>query len=328
MKRAWLIAAALLALSGCGLKGDPLPPITPTPEKPAKQNARAREGCVELRWRAPKADAPERCPAAYWEVLRADDPDDSGLLVYRVLATVESTSYSDCPGRGGGARAYSIRGVCADGERGKSGPVIRVSGLSAPGAPSAVRVEAGDGFVDLTWQGAKDLPPNAGFNVYRSQDPDDFPWRPLNSTPIRGDSYTDGPLPNGVSYYYQVRAVALDDNALPVEGPASLVSRAAPVDLVPPAPPEGLAAVWTEEGVLLKWFSNDEPDLAGYRVYRRRRGRGSYQPLFAKPIADTTYLDASTTTRIEYQYVVRALDNASSPNQSPPSNDAIVYAQP
>lgn len=54
-----------------------------------------------------------------------------------------------------------------------------------------------------------------------------------------------------------------------VAGPAWVTGYAfAPVDVVPPAAPAGLAAVAAPGSVALSWSANTEPDLAGYRVYR------------------------------------------------------------
>jgi hypothetical protein len=63
---------------------------------------------------------------------------------------------------------------------------------------------------------------------------------------------------------FQVRAVSAA--GLADDTPAT---RSWSVDTSPPAAPTGLVAAAGEGSVSLDWTDNSEPDLAGYRVYRR-----------------------------------------------------------
>jgi len=67
-------------------------------------------------------------------------------------------------------------------------------------------------------------------------------------------------------------------------------------DLVPPAPPRALYSVTGDGSVALHWVRNDEPDLAGYRVY--------VSPAYTGPYA---LLNTAATTN----YVVGGLANGS-----------------
>jgi hypothetical protein len=79
--------------------------------------------------------------------------------------------------------------------------------------------------------------------------------------------YRDGEFRFGHSYYYQVRAIfgkpghsALSD--------ASATASVVPRDIFPPAPPQGVTAIYAAGAVELLWNANTETDLAGYAVYR------------------------------------------------------------
>ena len=47
-------------------------------------------------------------------------------------------------------------------------------------------------------------------------------------------------------------------------------------DNEPPAVPRGLNSITGDEEVMLVWYENTEPDLAGYRVFRGLLAEGPY----------------------------------------------------
>jgi predicted phage tail protein len=82
-----------------------------------------------------------------------------------------------------------------------------------------------------------------------------------------------------------------------------------PIDIAPPAAPQGLTLVQGASGAMLEWQANTEPDLAGYQVYRASLSVGE--------TSAATQLTASAITDVEYpiemvqgnwQYSVRAVD--------------------
>lgn len=90
-------------------------------------------------------------------------------------------------------------------------------------------------------------------------------------------------------------------------------------DTTPPAAPTGLVATAGSASVLLDWADSAEPDLAGYRVYRRNRD-GTWP---ASPLATVTassQRDTSVKRNRTYTYRVTAYDTAG--NQSAPSATA------
>jgi len=132
--------------------------------------------------------------------------------------------------------------------------------------------------------------------------------------------YFDAGLKNGVTYRYTVRA-ARTAGAVMVEGPASGAVEAVPADRMAPSVPLGAGAFVTPEGVKVIWWPNQEEDLAGYHVYRRR-GRDIIR-LTDSPIKASEFMDTGTKRRRYYRYTVTALDKAG--NESPHSEPARVY---
>jgi len=79
-------------------------------------------------------------------------------------------------------------------------------------------------------------------------------------------------------------------------------------DVVPPAPPRALYSVTGDGSVTLNWVRNDEPDLAGYRVYISPAFTGPYTPLGT--IATTSYVVGGLPNGVTSYFAVAAYDAA------------------
>jgi pectate lyase len=93
-------------------------------------------------------------------------------------------------------------------------------------------------------------------------------------------------------------------------------------DTTPPVPPTGLATTAGYVIVSLDWNDNNEPDLAGYNVYRSTTSGGPYTgPLNGSLLNDPNYDDEIVTHDTTYYYVVTAVDTNS--NESGYSNEVF-----
>jgi hypothetical protein len=95
------------------------------------------------------------------------------------------------------------------------------------------------------------------------------------------------------------------------------------IDNEPPAIPRGLRSITGDEEVLLVWYQNTEPDLAGYRIYRSTEAFGLYYE-----IGETNldyFLDFGLVNGATYYYAVTAFDYEG--NESELSHE-IVYDTP
>ena len=71
----------------------------------------------------------------------------------------------------------------------------------------------------------------------------------------------------------------------------------------------------------LSWTANTESDLAGYNVYRSVTTGTGYEKIGNVTAHTTTYNDAGLTNGVTYYYVVKAVDDATTPNESPYSDE-------
>jgi hypothetical protein len=153
------------------------------------------------------------------------------------------------------------------------------------------------------------------YNVYRQLAPDPFqlplpavpawsspPPVPLNPAPLAVTSTSDT-LDGGRLRCYTVRAMRGT-----VMSEASQPLCVAPVDVFPPTPPAGLAAVPSEGGISLIWEPSTERDFGGYLVLRREAGDATLRQLTERPIAEARYRDTDVTAGTRYIYSVAAVD--------------------
>ena len=83
-----------------------------------------------------------------------------------------------------------------------------------------------------------------------------------------------------------------------------------PADTTPPAAPRALYSVTGDHRVTLYWVENDEPDLAGYRVYRGPAANGPFDPLATLSAGTAVYVDNGAANGTTYFYAVSAYDVA------------------
>lgn len=95
-----------------------------------------------------------------------------------------------------------------------------------------------------------------------------------------------------------------------------------PDDVTAPAAPEGLSALAGDGVVTLDWDDNEEPDLAGYNLYRSAMTGTGYVKLNAALLTASDYTDQDVTNETAYFYVVIAVDTAS--NESGYSDEATA----
>ncbi|WP_093799897.1 fibronectin type III domain-containing protein [Streptomyces sp. Wb2n-11] len=97
------------------------------------------------------------------------------------------------------------------------------------------------------------------------------------------------------------------------------------VDTVPPLAPAGARTAYdtATRRATVTWSPNAEMDLAGYRVFRRLKGSGTYLDVTGAPhITGTTYTGVPPATGEVWYYEVRAVDKAG--REGPGSADMPV----
>ncbi|WP_165640302.1 fibronectin type III domain-containing protein [Klenkia brasiliensis] len=252
-------------------------PATPTdltpPAVPTGLAATRGDGQVVLTWTA------------------NTEPD---LASYRVLrdgteiATVTGTTYTATGLTNDRATSFALVAVDTHGNRSAaSAPVgATPTDLTAPGAPTGVATDRGDGQVTLSWAPSPE-PDVVGYRVLRDG---------VQVATVTGTTYTDTGLTNDTVHRYSVVAVDGHGNA---SGPSAGVD-GTPTDLTAPAAPAALTAQRGDGQVVLSWAAGTEPDLASYAVLRDGVQVGT--------VTGTSFTDTGLTNDTAYRYAVVAVD--------------------
>ena len=95
-----------------------------------------------------------------------------------------------------------------------------------------------------------------------------------------------------------------------------------PRDTFPPPAPAALDAVGGLGVVSLIWDRVEQPDVVGYLVFRGPATGDADTLLTPEPIVASSFEDRTVTPGVRYAYVVVAVDSATPPNRSAPSNRA------
>jgi len=143
-------------------------------------------------------------------------------------------------------------------------------------------------------------------------------------------TWTEVRIPLRVFAQGGVRLTELDNLSFTGAGPAGTIEVddiAFLGDEFAPASPQGVVVSADGASATLAWTPNDEPDVVGYRVYRRLAGTGSFNLLTPTLVAYSTFVD-TTVSPTAYEYYVTAVDNAQPQNESAPSATVAVIVSP
>lgn len=335
-KLVFYIGILILSL-GCGKKGPPVPWDLVVPKRIMNLEAKPRDGKILLEWTSPKENT--------------DKSPLTDLVGFRILRSEGILIDGAC--RGCSEKAVVIKEIKLDMEKEKRGKrmTIFINGhepkkvyiyqvvsvnrrgyLSSPSnpvtifwdnppdPPKGIKVDAGDKRVDLFWETVEGA---TGYNVYRRGEDEKFSNHPINSDPILKAQYTDLNVENEKRYFYLVRAVKRFFKT-DLEGESSEEISVVPKDLTPPSAPKGLVAIPIKNGIELNWRKNEEPDLLGYYVYRRKSDEREFWKLNQIPIEKETYLDTAVEIEQDYVYVVTAVDNSPQRNESLFSEEVTI----
>jgi hypothetical protein len=329
-------AAALLGLlaAACGRKGSIHPPLVLVPQPVENFRASQRGDRIVLEWVNPTAsiDGSPLVEIGGIEIWASDRAEaiPAGAVLLKDLGAAELATLP--AGGAGGARTLLYSFVPQGKDRfGKPlflalrvrdarknrlsefSPAATVSYVLVPNPPVDLRVAVAENRVELHWAApaanVDGSVPAAfkGYNVYRAES--GGPPVRLNGKPFPERAFDDTDFTFGKTYTYVVRASVTGEEPY-AESADSPVAVVTPMDVFPPAVPGGLTAASGGSVIMLLWEAGREPDLAGYRVWRRVAGKGSFEPLTARPVAENTYSDGAAAPGVRYEYAVSAVDKA------------------
>ena len=213
---------------------------------------------------------------------------------------------------------YRVYGIDCFGRRSEPAETDEGHGvMPLTGFPHITRCEVEDNnrvAIDWVFPDSLNLS-TMGFRVYKQSGPKSRLKMIYEGNDSKERHFVDR-LP-GMTNYYKVSVYNHEtENLMP------LVSYAALVDSFPPMAPMGLEGVIDTTGLAtIRWHSNNESDLAGYRVYTANRETDTYSLLTPDMMTDTvfSYNVSLNTLTHEIFFRVRAVDkrdNHSAPSQS------------
>jgi len=345
------IVIAVTAAIACGKKGPPLAPLRPLPGMVSGFAAERVGTSVTLRFAAPTANLDASTPPATQRIdlyavtmpASATAPTvDQLVLAGNVISTIpvrrdqdstaanapktgpgDSVTYTDAvtvPADGGPFVRYYAAAGWAGRRRGQVSATLSVPLGAGPAAPSAVTPGFDEKSITLSWQAS-----GAGqrFVVDRVS-PGEAPTR-FTPEAVAATEVTV-PVQFGTEQCFIVRTVEVV-GAVTLMGDATSPACITPVDKFPPAPPTELRGFSAETSIELTWTASASADAAAYVVLRGEGTSDTLQRLTATPVTATQYRDEAVRSGVTYSYAVIAIDRATPPNESRPSNRETVTAR-
>ena len=248
----FLIACLLVA--SCGKKGEPTLKSYEKPDPPSNLRAIHRESEIILLWDFPKNK--EKTIKGFY-LMKLIGRGDSE----RIFLEPDKRSHIDREFTSGSQYAYKIISQNLKGVLSIDSNVIEIEPKELPPSPEKPLFKVAYDSLTLTWEEAGD---GIFYNVYKSDKKGQYPLSHLNAEPVKGTSFRDS-FNIKKTVYYTVRS--LRGGTIRDEGPPSEEIEVNPSEFVP-APPEGIQALATQEGVQLLWKEASETWVIGYRVYR------------------------------------------------------------
>ena len=325
-----LLMVAVLLLSACGKKGDPLPPLRTVPLVTKDLEVRQQGSFVlfELGYPATTSagmalggiDAVElyrlERPAADGEVpqVQPSDFESSSELVRTLRGTeleaaivgeriqfrlsLDPASVEQDPPN---ALIFAVRTVKALESSDLSNRIGLVPS-EPPSPPTGLDLIARRGGVEVHWQ-SDDA---EGFDVFRRLATERGYGSPIRS--IKGDrrQVTDTSARYGERYIYTVRAI--DGEEIRIESELASEAEIEYKDTFAPRLPNNVVALPEQGAVRLRWEPSPDADTAGYFVHRRDAGRDTFIRLNDQPVASTEYLDRGLASGLSFAYRIQAVD--------------------
>jgi uncharacterized protein len=346
-----MILLGFAALSGCGKRRPPLPPVERVQQRTELLSGAQRGNQVILSWPSPQRNAPDSSvqsirridvyrlaekPGSPLPLTEEDFASRSTLIgsvtFDKIRTAGESLSYTDNLELAGQPTRlrYAIRYVNAAGQRAAFSNFLLIepaARIAQPPTLVSTGKEISENAITISWQ-----PPAAnidgstpvnllGYNVYRAgESQTEISQTPLNSTLVSGTEYVDTSFSFGEDYRYVVRSVSLGTEGAQVESLNSNSLSVSPRDIFAPSAPQKLSIVAAPGRVSIFFPANPEPDIVGYYVYRSTDpdlAKDSWTKLNQALLTRTTFQDENVEPGRRYYYYLIAVDRAG--NKSLPS---------
>ncbi|KAM3933469.1 myomesin-3 isoform 2-T2 [Leptodactylus fuscus] len=201
--------------------------------------------------------------------------------------------------------------------------------VKVPGSPKNVHAsEVNEDYIVLSW----DEPDPCGkdpvqYYIEKCMEGSNK-WERINlDTSVHSPRFSVMDLDKGKSYCFRVQAANKHGVSDPSD-PSSPISLKATL-VVPPAPSHIVALRDTKTSAVVQWEKVEyEPEILGYYLYSRLVGEDTWQPVNNKPLQCTRFTVPELQTGKDYEFCVRAVNEAGLSERSPISeplniNEAI-----
>jgi hypothetical protein len=287
--RAGVVLVAFFG-SGCGKKGDPLPPLRPTPAAVTNLRVAQRGDQLEIRFTAPRASTDgARLPVLEVEMLVADKEGDLPKVARtrRIKVAPGETLVERQPlPLPGTALRVAARAV-AKGHKGRPGELTRLTVVPPLLPPQGLKAELVAEGVSLSWEG--DVP---------------APLPTPAPTPTPTPASKPDPTPEG-----------------PTSPPPA--EPTLPTGVPPDAPREPARPSAGPEGKAPEAPATPRPFTPGFFIYKRAAGGGFEAPL-PGAVTEHVFVDPSPQPGESLCYEIRAVASAEPLVESAPSNEACI----
>jgi predicted phage tail protein len=192
------------------------------------------ENAITISWQPPAANIDGSTPVNLlgYNVYRVEESQDVNSQTPINDSLVSGTQYQDKNFKFGETYRYVVRSVSL-GTEGAQVESLNSNSITVsprdtfpPSAPTSISVAAAPGRLSIFFP-ANPEPDIAGYNIYRSTDPD-LPkdkWNKLNPALLKRTTFQDEKVESGKRYYYYLTAV---DEAGNVSPPSEIVSETVP----------------------------------------------------------------------------------------------------
>jgi fibronectin type 3 domain-containing protein len=318
MRKVIAILILSIIIYGCGKKGPLIAPEEIAPKRIVDLKAFARNGNIDIMFTIPKEnkDGSKLEDLRGFRILRRDENIKTLMTTdFKEVDKIEIKEgdlkkgdiilWTDNNLEDNFRYSYKVISYNSKGYLSDDSNIVNILWSLPPNPPETIKILGGDGYAEIYWELVGEV---YGYNIYRRKENEEYGINPINSEPIKDNTFKDVGLSNNVKYYYVLRSIK-DFEGNFIEGRSSKEIEATPVDLIPPVKPSGLTAFPKDKGVSLRWNPNNEPDLKGYNIYRSGEGEKSTK-INKEIVKDNVYLDPEVETGEIYYYSVTAVDRA------------------
>ena len=343
-----LVASSLL--TSCGKRRPPLPPVEGVQQRTELLSGLQRGNQVILSWPAPPRNAPNSSvqsirrvdvyrlaekPTAPLALTEEDFGTRStliGSVTYDEIKKAKDTlTYTDTLELAGQPTRlrYAIRYVIASGQRAAFSNFLLIepaARIAKP--PTLTAIGYTEHAITVTWQPPaanidESTPVNLlGYNVYRiDESQTEVGQIPINKSLVSGGQFDDKEFKFGQTYRYVVRSVSLGTEGAQVESLNSSVLSVSPRDTFAPSAPGGISIAPGPGRLSIFFAFNQEPDVAGYNVYRStdpNLPKNHWTKLNSSLWTKNTFQDENVEPGKKYYYYLTAVDqtgNVSQPSE-------------